>query len=240
MPLAISCSCTYSPVCVRPGRTHGRQVFSRPGSIHLSYENEIFSCLKRERKKSDLPTRTNNPRATMATFIVIGLCLQLQLICQTTYGRAVYIASCHPVWSWTFRTPHSPVIRNASILNSCIACATCPQIWRLVGLFVMYNMFSNSECSCETVQMLMHTRTFAACIIEPRHEKNNSGFRPGPTQPKLYSYRRWLEAWSFGFRKYRDRAIYVAKTKALISFAVGYREADLRLCFCICKTPIFS
>ena len=30
----------------------------------------------------------------------------------------------------------------------------------------------------------------------------------------------------------------VAKTKALISFAVtANREADLRLCFCICKKP---
>ena len=34
----------------------------------------------------------------------------------------------------------------------------------------------------------------------------------------------------------------VAKTKALISFAVTAknREADLRLCFCICKKPVFS
>ena len=32
----------------------------------------------------------------------------------------------------------------------------------------------------------------------------------------------------------------VAKTKALISFAVSNREADLRLCFRICKKPVFS
>ena len=40
----------------------------------------------------------------------------------------------------------------------------------------------------------------------------------------------------------------VAKTKALISFAVTaklicvfvFREADLRLCFRICKKPVFS
>ena len=31
-----------------------------------------------------------------------------------------------------------------------------------------------------------------------------------------------------------------AKTKALISFAVSNREADLRLCFRICKKPVFS
>ena len=33
-------------------------------------------------------------------------------------------------------------------------------------------------------------------------------------------YRRWLEAWNFGFKKYSDCTIYVVKTKALISCAV--------------------
>ena len=46
------------------------------------------------------------------------------------------------------------------------------------------------------------------------------GFRPGPTQTRLYSHRRWSEARNFGFRKKRDCTIYVAKTKALISFVV--------------------
>ena len=58
-------------------------------------------------------------------------------------------------------------------------------------------------------------------MYEPVREKtNNLGFRPGPTQTGLYSHRRWLEAGKFGFRKYRNHAIRVAKTKALISFAV--------------------
>ena len=43
------------------------------------------------------------------------------------------------------------------------------------------------------------------------------GSRPGPTQTKMYSLRRMLEARNFGFRKKRDCAIYVAKEKALIS-----------------------
>ena len=51
-------------------------------------------------------------------------------------------------------------------------------------------------------------------------ENHRSGLRPGPTQTRLYSHRRWIEAWNFGFRKQRDCTIYVAKTKALISFAV--------------------
>ena len=34
--------------------------------------------------------------------------------------------------------------------------------------------------------------------------------------------------------------MYVVKTKALISFAVTFREADPRLCFRICKMLVFS
>ena len=48
----------------------------------------------------------------------------------------------------------------------------------------------------------------------------NLGFRPGPTQVGLYSHRRWLETGNFGFRKKRICTIRVAKTKALINFAV--------------------
>ena len=58
-------------------------------------------------------------------------------------------------------------------------------------------------------------------VNEHVHEKtNNLGFRPGPTQTGLYSHRGWLEAGNFGFRKLRYCTIRVAKTKALISFAV--------------------
>ena len=59
-------------------------------------------------------------------------------------------------------------------------------------------------------------------LYEPRCEKNGlRGFRPGPTQTRLCSHRRWLEACNFVFRKKRDCNIYIAKTKALISFAVS-------------------
>ena len=74
--------------------------------------------------------------------------------------------------------------------------------------------------------------------IKPVREKtNNLGFRPGPTQTGLYSHRKWLEAGNFGFRKKRDCAIHVAKTKALISFAVtaklicGFVFAYANCCF---------
>ena len=40
---------------------------------------------------------------------------------------------------------------------------------------------------------------------EPRREKTGiRGFRPCPTQTRLYSYRRWLVALNSGFRKKRD------------------------------------
>ena len=51
-------------------------------------------------------------------------------------------------------------------------------------------------------------------------ENDLRGFRPGPTQTGLYSLRRRLEAWNFGFKKKRNCTVSVAKTKALFSFAV--------------------
>ena len=43
-------------------------------------------------------------------------------------------------------------------------------------------------------------------------------------KPGLYGYKRWLEAQNFGFRKWRDCTIRVAKTKALIGCAVYYDQ----------------
>ena len=45
-------------------------------------------------------------------------------------------------------------------------------------------------------------------------------FRPGMTQTELCKNRRWSEAGNFGFKKKRTCIICVAKTEALISFAV--------------------
>ena len=58
-------------------------------------------------------------------------------------------------------------------------------------------------------------------LFEPRREKTGlRGFRPGLAQTDMYSHRSWLEAWNFGFERKRNCTIRVAKTKALISFAV--------------------
>ena len=82
---------------------------------------------------------------------------------------------------------------------------------------------------------------------EPCCEKTgHQGFRPGPIQTGLFNHRRWLEACNFGIRKKSDYTIQVVKTKALISCAVTsqlicvFVAADLRLCFRICKKPVFS
>ena len=60
-----------------------------------------------------------------------------------------------------------------------------------------------------------------ATLSEPQRKKTGlRGFRPGLTQTGLYSHRSWLEALNFGFRKKINCTFQVAKTKALISFAV--------------------
>ena len=62
---------------------------------------------------------------------------------------------------------------------------------------------------------------FPPVIHEPRRQKTGlRGFRPGPIQTGLRNYWMRLETWNFRFRKYRGCTIRVAKTKALISFAV--------------------
>ena len=58
----------------------------------------------------------------------------------------------------------------------------------------------------------IHVYTYLSLIVQ--------GFRPCPTQTGLYNHTRWLEAGNFGSRKKRECTIRVAKTKALIRFAV--------------------
>ena len=57
----------------------------------------------------------------------------------------------------------------------------------------------------------------------PRHVKNQQfGVRRGPTKAELDKYTKKLEAGNFGFRKYMNRTVRVAKTKALISFVFAF------------------
>ena len=85
-------------------------------------------------------------------------------------------------------------------------------------------------------------------IFEPGCEKTGlRGFRPGPTQTGLY-------------RSHTNRAVQPQKMARGLKFRIqdveglyylcsenkdadqlcGYRTADLRLCFRICKKPVFS
>ena len=66
------------------------------------------------------------------------------------------------------------------------------------------------------ISLARHRHTY-----EPRCEKTGlRGFRPGPTQTRLYCHRRRLVACNFVSREERDCSIRVAKTMALISFEV--------------------
>ena len=61
------------------------------------------------------------------------------------------------------------------------------------------------------------------------------GFWPGLTQTDLYSHRRKLESWNFVYTYSRNCTIHVAKTKALISFAITVK---LNCVFAFAKAKI--
>ena len=76
----------------------------------------------------------------------------------------------------------------------------------------LVNLFGHLPLICSTWQTPNELRHEKTCL---------RGFLPSLTQIGLYSHKRWLDAWNFGFRKWRDCTIYVAKTKVLISCAVN-------------------
>ena len=81
-----------------------------------------------------------------------------------------------------------------------------------INVFFVVFFFTNARKSTHIAFIMLHQHTF-----EPHRVKTClQVFRLGPTQTKLYMHRRWLAAGNFGFRKYRDCTIYVAKTKGLI------------------------
>ena len=110
-------------------------------------------------------------------------------------------------------------IKRSFIEEKCIAEKWC----KCVCIFVIrLSIWLNNMCYCWRCNMIRTSTSPEDCnAYEPRCEKTGlRGFRPGLTQTGLYSYRRCLEAWNFGFSKEKDCTIRVAKTKALISFAV--------------------
>ena len=55
-----------------------------------------------------------------------------------------------------------------------------------------------------------------------RKQANECIFRTGLTQTELCKHRRWLQTGHFGFRKWENCTIRVAKTKALINLIHSY------------------
>ena len=77
-------------------------------------------------------------------------------------------------------------------------------------------------------------------ITELRRMKTGiRGFRPGLTQTGLHSQGSRLEASDFGYTQRRNCTIGVAKTKAMISFAVP-AKLICAFCFRIGKKLVFS
>ena len=92
-----------------------------------------------------------------------------------------------------------------------------------------------------TIYMIIMTSSIGSVMrkAESRCEKTGlRGFRPGPTQTRLYSHRRWLEDRNVGFRV--EGLYYLYSENKVADQLRGYREADLRLSFRICKKPVFS
>ena len=74
---------------------------------------------------------------------------------------------------------------------------------------------------------------------EPVYEKtNNLGFWSGPTQTRLYIYRKKLEAWNFWYKQKRNCAVSVWRKQRRWT-AVTARLIFV-FCFRICKLLVFS
>ena len=64
---------------------------------------------------------------------------------------------------------------------------------------------------------------------------------PGMTQTRLYSHRRWLKmakGWKFWIKEVEGLYYPCSENKGADQLC-GYRAADLRLCFHICKKQVF-
>ena len=104
----------------------------------------------------------------------------------------------------------------------------------------MWRIFSVGE-PCNSKFMAVHSTRYV--LFEHRHEKIClRSFRPGPTETGLFNLKRWLkEAWTVGFRKWKNWTIYVAKRKALIitaqlitTFVLAYiQKADFLMSWLI-------
>ena len=84
-------------------------------------------------------------------------------------------------------------------------CPATQPLWLCRLVCVLYlvrnpgDRFAHDEVQLLVYYRVLHTIPY---LFEPRCEKNGlRGFRPGPTQTRLYNYTSWLEAWNFVYRK---------------------------------------
>ena len=125
-----------------------------------------------------------------------------------------FLSLYRPVCVGPGRKPRRPVFsRRGSISKRSLNC----KLWRPA----MCSKCVRRACLCIFFKTHYQRVRIVQQTFEPRREKTGlRGFRPGPTQIGLYKLRKELEACNFGFKKKRKYTIRVAKTKALISFAV--------------------
>ena len=77
-------------------------------------------------------------------------------------------------------------------------------------------------------------------IYKPRCEKTGlRGFRPGPTQNQAVQPHKMARGLKYCI--YEEEGLHYPSSENKGADQLrGYREADLRLCFRICKKPVFS
>ena len=81
---------------------------------------------------------------------------------------------------------------------------------------------------------------FSLVTYEPQRQKTGlRGFRPGPTQNRAGQSLKMAR--DLKFRIWKAEGLYYpcSENKGADQLR-GHREADLRLCFRICKNPVFS
>ena len=77
-------------------------------------------------------------------------------------------------------------------------------------------------------------------IFEPRYEKIGlRGFRPGPHTNRAVQSQKMARGLKFRIKVAEGLYYPYSENKGADQLR-GYREADLRLCFRICKNPVFS
>ena len=96
-------------------------------------------------------------------------------------------------WSATLFTHMRKQVLSWRSSFVCLFCFTLLITGELLKCYWYHIIQQEMECELDYSDQV---------AFEPRCEKTGlRGFRPGPTQIRLYSNRIWLEAWNFGFRK---------------------------------------